>query len=187
MLLIMFGASLLISAVSIIHAVFLLGPSGLLEAITAQAESGTALIVANLGILSPYAYRYFRNGQDFDTRPYTYYHSFGTDGEVRMRRLPRTDSNHARISTVRFQADSSTIQTDFTQAESIVSDTDPGNLKGIDIDISQTTMGGAFEQKFDRSAQSGVGPVTPVEEEVERGKRSLSSASPTLRHDYANV
>ncbi|KAJ3775565.1 hypothetical protein FB446DRAFT_387084 [Lentinula raphanica] len=67
MLYIMFCASLLTSMVSIIHAVFLLGPSGLLEAITAQAEAGTALIVANAGVLSPYVYRLMKDGEDFDT------------------------------------------------------------------------------------------------------------------------
>ncbi|KIK61424.1 hypothetical protein GYMLUDRAFT_225119 [Collybiopsis luxurians FD-317 M1] len=63
MLYMMFGASLLISVVSVIHAVFLLGPSGLLEAITAQAESGIALIVTDLGIPSPYAYRLLGMGR----------------------------------------------------------------------------------------------------------------------------
>lgn len=38
MLYAMFGASLLTSLVSIIHAVFLLGPSALFEGITAEAE-----------------------------------------------------------------------------------------------------------------------------------------------------
>ncbi|KAJ3746372.1 hypothetical protein DFH05DRAFT_1458679 [Lentinula detonsa] len=109
MLYIMFCASLLTSIVSIIHAVFLLGPSGLLEAITAQAEAGTALIVANVGILSPYVYRLIKNGEDFDSRPYTYYPSFHSNGEVQMRRIPRSPDRTV-ASTVRFhtgtQADS---------------------------------------------------------------------------------
>ncbi|KAJ4495228.1 hypothetical protein C8R41DRAFT_298145 [Lentinula lateritia] len=47
MLYMMFCASLLTSMVSIIHAVFLLGPSGLLEAITAQAETLSGWHCAN--------------------------------------------------------------------------------------------------------------------------------------------
>ncbi|KAJ4490407.1 hypothetical protein J3R30DRAFT_3277847 [Lentinula aciculospora] len=104
MLYIMFCASLLTSMVSIIHAVFLLGPSGLLEAITAQAEAGTALIVANAGVLSPYVYRLMKNGQDFDSEPYTYYPSFHSNGQVHMRRIPRSPSPTA-ASTVRFHAE----------------------------------------------------------------------------------
>ncbi|GAW06002.1 hypothetical protein LENED_007894 [Lentinula edodes] len=111
MLYMMFCASLLTSMVSIIHAVFLLGPSGLLEAITAQAEAGTALMVANVGVLSPYVYRLMKNGQDFDSQPYTYYPSFHSNGEVHMRRIPRTPSRTA-ASSVRFHSE--------TQADSLL-------------------------------------------------------------------
>ncbi|KAE9395959.1 hypothetical protein BT96DRAFT_922517 [Gymnopus androsaceus JB14] len=89
MLYAMFGASLLTSLVSIIHAVYLLGPSALFEGITAEAEAATALMVANLGVLSPYAYRLMKNGHDFDNKPYTYYHSFQSNGGIQMRRMPR--------------------------------------------------------------------------------------------------
>ncbi|KAE9406596.1 hypothetical protein BT96DRAFT_222379 [Gymnopus androsaceus JB14] len=130
MLHIMFGASLLISLVSVLHAVFLLGPSGLLEAITAQAEAVTALIVANLGVLSPYAYRLMKNGEDFDSKPYTYYHSFQANGEVEMRRMPRSLEVRANRSALRFQVTTSVA----SEAEFQVSDkSGPSSVRELEV------------------------------------------------------
>ncbi|KAL0576433.1 hypothetical protein V5O48_005538 [Marasmius crinis-equi] len=91
MLYIIFGSSLLITLVSIVHAVFVLGPTGLLEAITAQAQAATALIVADIGVLGSLLYRRVRRGrQGFDTKPYTYEFSVNTDASIHMRRVPRS-------------------------------------------------------------------------------------------------
>ncbi|KAJ3967083.1 hypothetical protein EV361DRAFT_518191 [Lentinula raphanica] len=138
MLYIMFCASLLTSMVSIIHAVFLLGPSGLLEAITAQAEAGTALIVANAGVLSPYVYRLMKDGEDFDSEPYTYYPSFQSNGEVRMRRMPRSPGRTA-ASTVRFNVG--------TQADSLM--VSEMELQTPEKPKTEPSLSMTFESDFD--------------------------------------
>ncbi|KAK1224184.1 hypothetical protein PQX77_012924 [Marasmius sp. AFHP31] len=102
MLYIVFGSSLLITVVSIIHAIFVLGPAGLLEAITAQAQAATALIVADMGVLGSLVYRRIRKGrQDFDSKPYTYEFSVHTNASIHMRRVPRrpidTNATHLQF------------------------------------------------------------------------------------------
>ncbi|KAE9406536.1 hypothetical protein BT96DRAFT_1014774 [Gymnopus androsaceus JB14] len=94
MLIVIFGASLLTSAMSIIHSVSLIVISAaslkfnLIVPIAAEVELGTALIVANLGVLTPYIYRLIgkRDG-DIDSKPYTHYPSIQTNGDIRMRRV----------------------------------------------------------------------------------------------------
>ncbi|KAF9262539.1 hypothetical protein L218DRAFT_928906 [Marasmius fiardii PR-910] len=98
MLYIIFGSSLLITLVSIIHAIFVLGPSGLLEAITAQAQAATALIVANLGVLGSLVYRRVRRSvRGFDTKPFTYEFTVQTGASVHMRRIPLTTTHSTRL------------------------------------------------------------------------------------------
>ncbi|KAF7966913.1 hypothetical protein HWV62_18766 [Athelia sp. TMB] len=60
----------LVTVVSTIHATFLLGPSGLLEALTANVEASVSLIVANLAVIVTHVYRLLRNGEDIDHSPY---------------------------------------------------------------------------------------------------------------------
>jgi len=47
---VLFG-SILVTVASIVHAAFLLGPSGLLEGLTANVEYALSLIVANLAVV----------------------------------------------------------------------------------------------------------------------------------------
>ncbi|KAJ7838179.1 hypothetical protein B0H14DRAFT_2588739 [Mycena olivaceomarginata] len=82
MLFIIFASSLLTTFVSIIHAIMLLGPSGLLEGLTAQAEAATALLVANAGVMVALVYRLLRKSDDIDPKPYTYNYSLHTNGVV---------------------------------------------------------------------------------------------------------
>ncbi|KAJ7093987.1 hypothetical protein B0H15DRAFT_831500 [Mycena belliarum] len=61
LVLIIFGANLLTAIVSVVHAVYLLGPAGLLEAISAQAEAAVALLISSAGVIVPPIYRLCRN------------------------------------------------------------------------------------------------------------------------------
>ncbi|KAG7091451.1 hypothetical protein E1B28_010485 [Marasmius oreades] len=98
MLYVIFGSSLLITLVSIVHAVFVLGPSGLLEAVTAQAQAATALIVADIGVLGSLAYRRVRQGfRDFDSKPYTYELSIHTNASIHLHRVPRGTTHSTRL------------------------------------------------------------------------------------------
>jgi hypothetical protein len=85
-----FSASILVTVVSIVHAVYLLGPSGLLEGLTANVEvdvsfalkisigliiliriqCAISLIVANLAVVVTHIYRLLRNGEDIDRESY---------------------------------------------------------------------------------------------------------------------
>ncbi|KAF8916820.1 hypothetical protein CPB85DRAFT_253622 [Mucidula mucida] len=51
MLVVIFSSSLLITVASIVHAVFLLGPTGLLESTSAHIEAAVALMVASFGVV----------------------------------------------------------------------------------------------------------------------------------------
>ncbi|KAE9406581.1 hypothetical protein BT96DRAFT_221871 [Gymnopus androsaceus JB14] len=112
MLIVIFGASLLTSAMSVVHAVFLIGSQSnnfeaLLIPIVNEAEVGTALAVANLGVLTPYIYRLIgkRNG-DIDSKPYTHYPSIQTNGDIRMRRV-----SELVASDIRFRTDTGRVST----------------------------------------------------------------------------
>lgn len=61
-----FSASLVTTAVSIPHAVYVLGPEGLLSDITAHVEAGISLIVANMLVIVTYLYRVIKRGKDID-------------------------------------------------------------------------------------------------------------------------
>ncbi|KAJ7901008.1 hypothetical protein B0H14DRAFT_2670431 [Mycena olivaceomarginata] len=99
MLIVIFTASLLTTLVSIVHAIFLLGPSGSLEGISAHAEAATALIVANVGVIVTTVYRLLRKSDYMDSKPYTYNYALHTDGVVKER-VPR---NRDEQSTVEFR------------------------------------------------------------------------------------
>jgi len=60
----------LVTVVSVVHAAFLLGPSGLLEGLTANVECAVSLIVANLAVVVTHIYRLIRNGEDIDHASY---------------------------------------------------------------------------------------------------------------------
>ncbi|KAJ7900950.1 hypothetical protein B0H14DRAFT_3123586 [Mycena olivaceomarginata] len=77
--------NLLTTQVSIVHAVFLLGPSGSLEGISAHAEAATALIVANVGVMVTSLYRLFRRSDYMDAKPYTYNYALHSGGVVKER------------------------------------------------------------------------------------------------------
>ncbi|KAJ7099692.1 hypothetical protein C8R44DRAFT_682799 [Mycena epipterygia] len=81
MLLIIFTASLLTTVVSIVHAVYLLGPRGILEAITAQVEAAVSLLVANAAVLVPAFYRVLQMPTD------TFDYSIHSNGVVRMHKV----------------------------------------------------------------------------------------------------
>ncbi|KZT20193.1 hypothetical protein NEOLEDRAFT_1048031, partial [Neolentinus lepideus HHB14362 ss-1] len=61
LLLTIFSASIVTTAVSIPHAVFVLGPEGLLSDITAHVEAGVSLIVANLLVILTYIYKVIKH------------------------------------------------------------------------------------------------------------------------------
>jgi len=65
-----FSASILVTIVSVVHAAYLLGPSGLLEGLTANVECAVSLIVANLAVVVTHIYRLIRNGEDIDHASY---------------------------------------------------------------------------------------------------------------------
>ena len=49
---------------------------------------GTALAVANIGVLTPFLYRLIGKREvDIDSKPYTHYPSIQTNGDIRMRRV----------------------------------------------------------------------------------------------------
>ncbi|KAJ7900996.1 hypothetical protein B0H14DRAFT_3123600 [Mycena olivaceomarginata] len=85
MLVVIFTASLLTTLVSIVHAVFVLGPSGSLEGISAHAEAATALIVANVAVMVTSLYRLFRRSDYMDPKPYTYNYALQSGGVVKER------------------------------------------------------------------------------------------------------
>ncbi|KAJ7364587.1 hypothetical protein DFH08DRAFT_274963 [Mycena albidolilacea] len=85
MLVVIFTASLLTTLVSIVHAVFVLGPSGSLEGISAHAEAATALIVANVAVMVTSLYRLFRKSNYMDPKPYTYNYALQSGGVVKER------------------------------------------------------------------------------------------------------
>ncbi|KAE9406599.1 hypothetical protein BT96DRAFT_971853 [Gymnopus androsaceus JB14] len=93
MLIVIFGASLLTSVMSVVHFVFLRGAMShnydyLAIPIINEVEVGTALAVANLGVLTPFICQLIgKHGGDIDSKPYTHYPSIQTNGDIRMRRV----------------------------------------------------------------------------------------------------
>ncbi|KIK61427.1 hypothetical protein GYMLUDRAFT_582925 [Collybiopsis luxurians FD-317 M1] len=87
MLIFMFSVNLITSAISILHAILLIGDAWSLLAVTVEVQLGTALVAANLAVIVPYFYRMINPEGDFDSKPFTYYRSVQPDGGVRMRRV----------------------------------------------------------------------------------------------------
>ncbi|KIK61303.1 hypothetical protein GYMLUDRAFT_579427 [Collybiopsis luxurians FD-317 M1] len=87
MLLLMFGASTITSIIAVLRVTFIIDTSWSFLFLIVRAEVGTALIVANLAILTPYIYRLATSEGDFDSEPDTYYRSFQPDGGIVMRRV----------------------------------------------------------------------------------------------------
>jgi len=92
LVIIIFAASLLTTLASIVHAVFLLGPSGLLEATTAQAEAAVALLVANAPVVVPSIYRIVVKKPE--TQPD---YSINSNGVLRMHRTPPKNFEESTI------------------------------------------------------------------------------------------
>ncbi|KAE9406582.1 hypothetical protein BT96DRAFT_1051323 [Gymnopus androsaceus JB14] len=150
---------LLTSAMSVVHSVFVIGSqSNNFEALAVliinEAEAGTALAIANLGVLTPYIYRLIGKREvDIDSKPYTHYPSIQTNGDIRMRRVSDlvasgirlTDSG--RVSTsVRVQEpeppDPKRIHEDLTVlGPSLSSDSNASPLDGTDsYEIPKTEL-----------------------------------------------
>ncbi|KIK61305.1 hypothetical protein GYMLUDRAFT_42886 [Collybiopsis luxurians FD-317 M1] len=87
MLLLMFSANIITGIVSVLRVVFLIGSSPGLLTIAVKAEIGTALMVADMAIITPYIYRLVKPEGDFDSKPDTYYRSVQPDGGIIMRRV----------------------------------------------------------------------------------------------------
>ncbi|KAF5371899.1 hypothetical protein D9757_010600 [Collybiopsis confluens] len=87
MLILIFGANLITTIFSTFHAMFFICETWGLLAFFNEAEPGSTLIMANLAVLAPYAYRTIRREGDFDSKPCTHYRSFQEDGGVRIRRI----------------------------------------------------------------------------------------------------
>ncbi|KAJ7099679.1 hypothetical protein C8R44DRAFT_947090 [Mycena epipterygia] len=91
-----FGASLLTTLASVVHTMYLLGPSGLLEGTTAQAEAAVSLLVANGGILITSVYRMLRR-DDIEPKPFTYDYSIHSNQIIHPHRVASpTLSHHGR-------------------------------------------------------------------------------------------
>ncbi|KAJ7291113.1 hypothetical protein C8J57DRAFT_209690 [Mycena rebaudengoi] len=95
MLIIIFAASLLTTVASIVHAIYLLGPSGLLEGTSAQVEAAVALLVADAGIVVTAFYRLIRKEGVFENQPYTYKDS-NSEG-IRMHKSSRDPMESAVV------------------------------------------------------------------------------------------
>lgn len=105
-----FAASIFVTLVSIVHAYFVLGPSGLSEALTANVEASVSLIVCNLAVLATWAYRRARGGADGDSSGYGYGssgapvsggHTGGGTAGVSLKRL-KGASGPGQVSALRF-------------------------------------------------------------------------------------
>ncbi|KIK61409.1 hypothetical protein GYMLUDRAFT_243585 [Collybiopsis luxurians FD-317 M1] len=99
MLTLMFSVNAVTSAISVVRAVFLIGQAWSPSTVIIEVEIGTALIAANLAVLTPYIYRLLKPEGDFDSEPCTYYRSVQPDGGIRLRRVadiaPELRSVHA--------------------------------------------------------------------------------------------
>ncbi|EIM92700.1 uncharacterized protein STEHIDRAFT_107124 [Stereum hirsutum FP-91666 SS1] len=92
LLMAIFCASVFTTIVSVIHGVFVLGPSGLLEAITANVEAAVSVIVSNLALLVTAIYRLFGlNKADDELFLTGQYHprTSSDEGGASSRRNPR--------------------------------------------------------------------------------------------------
>ncbi|KAF5392696.1 hypothetical protein D9757_001004 [Collybiopsis confluens] len=88
MLRLMFSANTVTSIIATLRVVCLLDSSWSLVFLVLRAEVGTALIVANLAILTPYIYCLVNPEGDYDSKPDRYYRSFQSDrGVFIMRRV----------------------------------------------------------------------------------------------------
>lgn len=59
---------------------------------------GTALVVANLGVLTPVVYRFIkREKESNDSTPNSLYRSFQSNGDIRMRRVSDLVGSGARL------------------------------------------------------------------------------------------
>ncbi|KAE9406592.1 hypothetical protein BT96DRAFT_1014812 [Gymnopus androsaceus JB14] len=103
MLVVIFGASLLTSTMSSYNYDRFIIP------ITAEVVVGTALAVANMGVLTPFLYRLIgkRDG-DIDSKPYTHYPSVQTNGDIRMRRVSDLVASGIRLADADRASTSST-------------------------------------------------------------------------------
>ncbi|KZT27586.1 hypothetical protein NEOLEDRAFT_1176601 [Neolentinus lepideus HHB14362 ss-1] len=104
-----FSASILTTIVSAVHAYFVLGPSGLLEATTANVEASVSLIVANLAVIVTYLYRLIRGERDLENTVYISDGSSSRSLSFAMKRVTgsnkKTSTQGGQISALRFGKD----------------------------------------------------------------------------------
>ncbi|GLB39029.1 hypothetical protein LshimejAT787_0601910 [Lyophyllum shimeji] len=98
MIRVVFAMSLLSTAVSVVHAIYGMGPDRFLDGATAHMESATNLIVCNLMVLVTFVYRRFRNGRDLDDEVTAYV----TTRTPRVRRAPLTFMSFTNITQSQF-------------------------------------------------------------------------------------
>ncbi|KAH8824317.1 hypothetical protein DL96DRAFT_1613699 [Flagelloscypha sp. PMI_526] len=127
MLFIIFASSLLISAVSAVHAYFLMGPAGIYEGFTAEIECSVALMVANIGVVLSFVYRLFR--REIDSDPYTFEYSIRTDGRVRIKRKP--GSNQKATDVVFAQPNTTTVDDSWATTKTDGTRTEPFELENV--------------------------------------------------------
>ncbi|KAE9408412.1 hypothetical protein BT96DRAFT_849516 [Gymnopus androsaceus JB14] len=152
MLFIIFGANLLTSAVSIIRVVFLMGPSFqyVISVILVEVEVGTALTVANLGVVMPFLYRLIgkRDG-DIDSKPYTHYPSFQTNGDIRMRRVSDLIASGIRLTDTGRVSTSARVQEPELERKQLMA------------------LGSSFSSVSNTSPSDGTGCETPKTEDLQ--------------------
>ncbi|KAF8060796.1 hypothetical protein FPV67DRAFT_1587240 [Lyophyllum atratum] len=61
-----FATSILTTALSVIHAIYGMGPNRFLDGVTAHIEAAVTVMVCNLLVIVTYIYRRTRNGRDLD-------------------------------------------------------------------------------------------------------------------------
>ncbi|KIK61408.1 hypothetical protein GYMLUDRAFT_142668, partial [Collybiopsis luxurians FD-317 M1] len=67
MLILMFSVNIVTSTIAVVRTIFVLHQAWSPATIVVEVEVGTALIAANLAVLTPYIYRLFKSDGDFDS------------------------------------------------------------------------------------------------------------------------
>ncbi|KAI0827124.1 hypothetical protein BC628DRAFT_1318849 [Trametes gibbosa] len=96
-----FSASMFTTIISIIHAVYVLGPDRNAEGIWAHVEASTALIVCNLAVLLTWFMRAMGHSEDSETGPYT----AGTTGRGKISTLRFNRPSNAPIVLTALEGD----------------------------------------------------------------------------------
>lgn len=120
LLITLFSASMMITLISIVHAVFVIGPAGFLEAISANIQIAVSLMVCNLAVVVRFFYRLFGYDASDDVPVFVTSDTIpGTSGGAGRRGAPiRLGNlrNDARVSTLRFWNDTNVDDAGMTQS-----------------------------------------------------------------------